>query len=236
MRHTPDSPTPEASQAITLNQVSYTYSTPAGPIHGLRSVTATLPSAKLTAIVGPSGSGKSTLLKALSGLLPITEGSLRIAGRECVGMSTAQRTKLRRQSIGTIAQQPDLVSLLTVIENVALGGPMGRTLTKTQVSNHCQAQLERFGLQDLAHRWPETLSGGQQQRVAITRVVAHRKPYLLADEPTGALDSTNAHTVFGALKGAALAGTTTVVVTHDPLVSEYADSTLNMYDGTLHVN
>lgn len=236
MRDNPDTPKREASQAITLNQVSYAYSTPAGPIHGLRNVTVNLDPAKLTAVVGPSGSGKSTLLKALSGLLPITQGSLRIAGRECTGMSTTQRTRLRRESIGTIAQQPDLVSLLTVIENVALGSPIERKPTKVQFIDHCHEQLERFGLQDLADRWPETLSGGQQQRVAIARVVAHRKPYLLADEPTGALDSTNAHTVFRALKGAALAGTTTVVVTHDPLVSEYADSTLNMYDGTLHVN
>jgi ABC-type lipoprotein export system ATPase subunit len=186
---------------------------------------------ELIAIVGASGSGKSTLLNVLSGLDIPTAGLARVAGMDLLSMTSRDRLRFRRSIVGFIWQQTarNLLPYLTARENVTL--PMrlaGRRVDKARAGD----LLELLGVADCAARRPGELSGGQQQRVAIAVALANSPEVILADEPTGELDSDTSEEVFAALRGANRElGVTCVIVTHDPTVSEQVDRTIGIRDG-----
>ncbi|GII27147.1 ABC transporter ATP-binding protein [Planotetraspora mira] len=186
---------------------------------------------ELIAIVGASGSGKSTLLNVLSGLDIPTAGLARVAGMDLLSMTSRDRLRFRRSIVGFIWQQTarNLLPYLTARENVTL--PMrlaGRKVDKARAGD----LLELLGVAECAARRPGELSGGQQQRVAIAVALANSPEVILADEPTGELDSDTSEDVFAALRGANRElGVTCVIVTHDPTVSEQVDRTIGIRDG-----
>ena len=186
---------------------------------------------ELIAIVGASGSGKSTLLNVLSGLDIPTAGLARVSGMDLLSMTSRDRLRFRRSIVGFIWQQTarNLLPYLTARENVTL--PMrlaGRRVDKARAGD----LLELLGVADCAARRPGELSGGQQQRVAIAVALANSPEVILADEPTGELDSDTSEEVFAALRGANRElGVTCVIVTHDPTVSEQVDRTIGIRDG-----
>ncbi|MUN40823.1 ABC transporter ATP-binding protein [Actinomadura litoris] len=188
---------------------------------------------ELVAIVGASGSGKSTLLNILSGLDVPTAGVARVAGSDLLTMASKERLRFRREQVGFIWQQTErnLLPYLTAAQNVELPMRFAGRARRARVSRASEL-LGMLGVGDCAGRRPAELSGGQQQRVAIAVAVANEPHVVLADEPTGELDSTTAEEVFGALRRVNRElGTTTIVVTHDAQVSERVDRTVGIRDG-----
>ncbi|HET7762810.1 MAG TPA: ABC transporter ATP-binding protein [Phycicoccus sp.] len=185
------------------------------------------------ALVGASGSGKSTLLAILSGLDTPSAGLVRVAGRDLLSMSTRDRLRYRRHTVGFLYQQAgaNLLPYLTALENVEL--PMAlASVPRAARGARARETLELLGVPDCADRRPQEMSGGQQQRVALGVALANRPEVLLADEPTGELDSRSSDEVFAAMREANTAlGTTVLVVTHDPHVSEHVARTVGIRDG-----
>ena len=188
---------------------------------------------EIVSIIGPSGSGKSTLLGLIGGLDQPTQGSIKIDGIEISGMAEKQLTTLRNQKIGFVFQFFNLINTLTALENVAL--PIQFSLNKQFDPNERSAQLlKSLQLGDRLDHRPHQLSGGQQQRVAIARALANNPPLLLADEPTGNLNTEAGALVMRSLKRVREKfGTTVVIVTHDPTVAAQADRILTIVDGKL---
>ncbi|GAA0400644.1 ABC transporter ATP-binding protein [Acrocarpospora corrugata] len=187
---------------------------------------------ELIAIVGASGSGKSTLLNVLSGLDVPTAGLAKVAGMDLLSMTSRDRLRYRRSVVGFIWQQTarNLLPYLTGHENVLL--PMQLAGNKRDARRRAAELLELLGVADCAGRRPGELSGGQQQRIAIAVALANQPEVILADEPTGELDSDTSEEVFGALRRANRElGVTAVIVTHDPTVSEQVDRTVGIRDG-----
>ena len=181
------------------------------------------------AVIGPSGSGKSTLLGLVAGLDAPTEGTITVGGVEITRLGEAALARFRRQTIGYVFQSYHLIPTLTAAENVAvpleLAGARG-------VASRTRALLEQVGLGERAHHYPVQLSGGEQQRVALARAVALDPPLLLADEPTGNLDSATGAAIIDllfALNGER--GSTLLLVTHDPALAERADRVVSLRDG-----
>ncbi|ONH54878.1 ABC transporter [Frankia sp. CcI49] len=196
----------------------------------LRGVDLSVAPGEWVAIVGPSGCGKSTLLHLLAGLDTADSGSVRLAGEEISTLSAGRRALARRQRVGLVFQAYNLVPHLTVQANVELGmrvAGTGRRATRARA----QELLDLLGLSDVARALPATLSGGQQQRVAIARAAATRPDVLLADEPTGALDSEATGTVVDLLRTENAGGRTVVMVTHDYAVAATADRIVFLRDG-----
>ncbi|TDD64513.1 ABC transporter ATP-binding protein [Jiangella aurantiaca] len=220
-----------AAEALRLVQVSKTYGTGDNPVRALDDVSLSLAAGTFTAIMGPSGSGKSTFLQCAAGLDQPTAGRVFIDGAELTGGSETALTKFRRQRIGFIFQQFNLLPTLTVLQNVTL--PL-RLAGKRADRKRAIAILERVGLGDRIGHRPAELSGGQQQRVAIARALVTNPSAIFADEPTGALDSRSARTVLSLLAEAVREfGQTVVMVTHDPVAASYADSVIFLADGRI---
>jgi len=221
--------------AVTLDDVTRTYSSRSGTVHALRGVTHAFRVGTFTAIMGPSGSGKSTMLQLAAGLDQPTKGAVAVAGTPLAGLDQTRLTELRRTTMGFVFQSYNLLDALSAYDNVALPARLaGATVSRAAV---LQA-LAQVGLGDLAGRRPPELSGGQQQRVAIARALHTRPHVLFADEPTGALDRKSGREVLGLLRAAANGtadgrGQTVVMVTHDPLAASYADEVLFLADGSL---
>lgn len=206
-----------------------TYGTSANGVTALDDVTTSFDAGTFTAVMGPSGSGKSTLLQCASGLDRPTGGTVYVDGRELVQGSEADVTRFRRDRIGFIFQQYNLLPTLTVLQNVTL--PMRLAGTKIDRAR-CVSLLGEVGLGDRLDHRPGELSGGQQQRVAIARALASRPSIVFADEPTGALDSVSAAGVLNLLRTAVYDHRQTVVmVTHDPIAAAHADSVIFLADG-----
>lgn len=224
---------PPASMHAPLCVVGLTktYGTSANRVTALDDVTASFAAGTFTAVMGPSGSGKSTLLQCASGLDRPTSGTVYVDGRELVQGSEADITRFRRTRIGFIFQQYNLLPTLTVLQNVTL--PM--RLAGTRIDRkRCIALLDQVGLGDRLGQRPGELSGGQQQRVAIARALAARPSIVVADEPTGALDSTSAAEVLELLRTAVHQHQQTVVmVTHDPIAAAHASSVIFLADGQI---
>lgn len=187
------------------------------------------------AVMGPSGCGKSTLLHMVGGLRRPETGSVTFDGVEISALSDRGRAMYRRREVGFVFQQYNLVDDLSVVHNVEL--PLllvgaGRRRARRDAHD----LLDRLGLGALAGAWPAQLSGGEQQRVAIARALVSRRAVLLADEPTGALDSSAAADVTGLLRAACDAGQTILMVTHDPVLAGAADRVVWMRDGTIHAD
>ena len=185
---------------------------------------------ELTTLVGPSGSGKTTLLAISGGLDEPTTGEVWLAGQELTAVSPEQRILIRRRAVGYVFQEYNLIRTLTVLENVTLPLELdGMGLRRARP--RAETALERFGVGSLADRFPEVLSGGEQQRVALARATVGNQSALLADEPTGALDSHNGQIVLEYLRSLADAGRTCMVATHNPEIAQAADRVITLRDG-----
>ena len=187
---------------------------------------------ELVAIMGPSGSGKSTLLSLAGALDGPTEGRVMIDGQDLAGASTASLAALRRRRIGFVFQDLNLLPGLTALENAALpleldGMPLAEARAEAMM------ELRQVGLEELAHRFPEDLSGGERQRVAIARAFVGPRQLLLADEPTGALDSLTGESVMRLLQEQCRRGRTVLLVTHDAAHAAWADRVLFLRDGRI---
>jgi putative ABC transport system ATP-binding protein len=221
-------PHPEALRLEALRKV---YGTADNPVTALDGVTMALPSGTFTAVMGPSGSGKSTLLQCAAGLDRPTDGRVLIAGEPIPSGGEAAVTRFRRERVGFVFQQLNLLPTLTALENVTL--PL-RLAGRKVDRGHAADLLARVGLADRVHHRPGALSGGQQQRVAIARALAARPALIFADEPTGALDTRAARDVLGLLRQAVHEyGQTVVMVTHDPAATAYVDTVVFLADGRL---
>lgn len=186
----------------------------------------------MCALTGASGSGKSTLVHLAAAMIPTTEGAVRVAGLDVSSLSAKQGAELRRTQVGVVFQAYNLIPTLTALENVTL--PMefaGISLREARAL--ATAALEKVGIAQPHDRFPDDLSGGEQQRVAIARAVAVPRVVLLADEPTGALDTTTSDLVMELLTSIAHDGTAVMVVTHEPRVASFADRVVNLRDGRL---
>jgi putative ABC transport system ATP-binding protein len=214
---------------IELRGVSKTVDSGGQPLTILHSLDYTIPSGQFVAIVGPSGSGKSTLLGLLAGLDAPTSGSIVVDGTDITRLGEDQLARLRGEKIGFVFQFFHLVPSLTAFENVLI--PMEITGRKGATAR-ARELLHEVGLTDRAHHYPSQLSGGEQQRVAIGRALANDPPIVLADEPTGNLDSsTGRHVMELLLRVQRARGTTLVLVTHDAELAALADTRLVLRDG-----
>ena len=190
-----------------------------------------VPHKQMVAIVGPSGSGKSTLLGLLAGLDKPTAGSIRLNGQEITTWTESQLAHFRRQNVGYLFQAFHLIPTLTALENIML--PMELS-NDSSASDRARDLLEAVGLQDRQHHYPTQLSGGEQQRVAVARAFSCRPPILLADEPTGNLDSVTGQLVIDLLLRLHRdQGSTLLLVTHDPTLAEQTERIITLRDGTI---
>ena len=214
---------------IELRGVSKTVDSGGQPLTILHPLDYTIASGQFVAIVGPSGSGKSTLLGLLAGLDAPTSGSIMIDGTDITRLGEDQLARLRGEKIGFVFQFFHLVPSLTAFENVLI--PM-EIAGRRNATERARELLHEVGLTDRAHHYPSQLSGGEQQRIAIGRALANDPPIVLADEPTGNLDSTTGHHVMELLLRVHRArNTTLVLVTHDAELSSLADTRLVLRDG-----
>jgi putative ABC transport system ATP-binding protein len=214
---------------ISLREVSKTVLSGSEPLTILHPLSAEIPRGHFVAIVGPSGSGKSTLLGLIAGLDAPTSGSVLIDGVDITRLSEDALARLRGEKIGFVFQFFHLIPSLTAAENVAVPMEIAGT---PNVAKRAAALVEEVGLTGRAHHYPSQLSGGEQQRVALARALANDPPLVLADEPTGNLDSVNGRHIMELLRNIHLARRTTVVlVTHDAELAALADARLVLRDG-----
>jgi putative ABC transport system ATP-binding protein len=216
--------------ALELRQVSKSYGEGPALVDALRDVDLAVQAGELVAIMGPSGSGKSTLLTIAGTLEEATTGEVFVDGHEVSTMSRNDRARLRRRSIGYVFQDFNLLAGLTAAENVSLPLELDGTRARTARAVAMTA-LEELGLVDRAGHYPDELSGGERQRVAIARAVVGDRRLLLADEPTGALDSVNGEGVMRLVRAACKRGVAGVVVTHDAQLASWADRVVFLRDG-----
>ena len=196
----------------------------------LDDVTLAVPEGSLTALLGPSGSGKSTLLTIAGSLEQPDAGEVLVAGEALSRLSRGAKARLRRRTVGYVFQDFNLLPGLTAAENVALPLELDGVPARTARSAVLRA-LEELGLSERASRFPDQLSGGERQRVAIARALTGERRLLLADEPSGALDSANAEAVMRLIHGACRRGVAAVVVTHDAQLASWADRVVFLRDG-----
>jgi putative ABC transport system ATP-binding protein len=201
-------------------------------VHALRGVDLEVKSGEFLAIVGPSGSGKSTMFHILGGLTPPTSGTVFLHGRDLLAMSEGDRTELRKKEVGFVFQKYNLLPTLTAADNIAIARDIAGT-------NHgedpkFQEVLELLGIGKRLHHKPRALSGGEQQRVAIARAIVNHPSILLADEPTGNLDTENSNIVLGVLRDLnERVGQTILMITHNPEAAAFAHRTVHMRDGRI---
>ena len=214
---------------IDLREVSKTVMSGTAPLTILHPLSLQIPRGRFLAVLGPSGSGKSTLLGLIAGLDAPTSGSVVIDGVDITRLDEDRLAKLRGEKIGFVFQFFHLIPSLTALENVSV--PMEIIGVKAARSR-AQALLEEVGLTGRAHHYPSQLSGGEQQRVALARALANDPPIVLADEPTGNLDTANGRHIMELLRHVHTArGTTVVLVTHDAELASMADARMRLRDG-----
>jgi putative ABC transport system ATP-binding protein len=215
---------------LELHDISKSYGDGATEVNALDSIDLSIDEGHLVAVMGPSGSGKSTLLTIAGSLEEPTTGEVRIAGSSLANMSRNEKAQLRRRTVGYVFQDFNLLPGLTAAENVALPLELdGVAARKARAAGI--AALEHLGLADRADHYPDQLSGGERQRVAIARAVVGDRHLLLADEPSGALDSANGEAVMAMIRDACGRGVAAVVVTHDPHLASWADRVVFLRDG-----
>lgn len=219
------------TEMLALDAVSRSYTGPE-VVTALSEVSLRLTAGELITVMGPSGSGKSTLLGIAGGLDRPTSGTVAVNGQPLAGLDRAELARLRRQSIGYVFQQYNLVPLLTAIENVTLPLELDGWSAE-RCAEAGRIALDAVGMTDAAGAFPESLSAGQQQRVAIARAIAGNPRLILADEPTGALDSVAGETVMRIIRDRVDAGAAAIVVTHDARLAAWADRILSLSDGRM---
>jgi putative ABC transport system ATP-binding protein len=215
---------------LELRDVSKVYGEGPTEVDALRDVSLVVDAGELVGVMGPSGSGKSTLLTIAGSLEQPTRGDVLVQGVALSGMSRNDEARLRRRSIGFVFQDFNLLAGLTVAENVSLPLELDGTPARA-ARGVAMAALEELGLTDRASRYPDELSGGERQRVAIARAVVGERQLLLADEPSGALDSANGEAVMRLIRAACQRGVAGVLVTHDAQLASWADRVVFLRDG-----
>jgi putative ABC transport system ATP-binding protein len=216
--------------ALTLRQVSKVYGSGPTEVCALRNVDLRVERGELVAVMGPSGSGKSTLLTIAGSLEEATDGQVLVDGIDLASISRSEQAKMRRRSIGYVFQDFNLLPGLTALENVTLPLELDGTHARAARATGLKA-LEELDVADRADRYPDELSGGERQRVAIARAIVGERGLLLADEPTGALDSVNGEAVMRLLRAAAHRGIAGVIVTHEAHLASWADRVVFLRDG-----
>jgi putative ABC transport system ATP-binding protein len=221
----------DGSPMIDVRDVVMRLAGGSGPVTILDGVSLSVPAGQFVAVTGPSGSGKSTLLGLIAGLDRPTAGSIQVGGRDLGGLDEDGLARLRRDGIGYVFQSFLLIPTMTALENVAVPLELAGA---ADAATRAAALLADLGLADRRHHYPAQLSGGEQQRVALARAFANRPPLLLADEPTGNLDSaTGAQIIDLLLAWNRERGGTLVLVTHDPALAAHADRVVELRDGRI---
>src|SRR5262245_875785 len=221
------------SAILEFDDVVKSYGSGTTEVRALRGVSLTVDPGEFVAIMGPSGCGKSTLLHLAGALETASAGSIRVAGQELAGLDAAARGRLRRLQVGFVFQRLNLIPALSAIENVMLplelAGESSRSARKVAIET-----LEAMGLAEKLDRYPDDFSGGQQQRIAIARAVVGERQLLLADEPTGSLDTASGDEVIELLSALPRDhGTAVVLVTHEPRFASWADRFVFLRDGRI---
>jgi putative ABC transport system ATP-binding protein len=217
---------------LELRSISKVYGKGAAEVQALRDISLSVPAGTMVAVMGPSGSGKSTLLTIAGTLEEPTSGAVLVGGHDVAAMSGVGRARVRRRAIGYVFQDFNLLPGLTAAENVSLPLELdGMSARRAHLAGI--KALEDLGLGDRASRFPDELSGGERQRVAIARAVVGERSLLLADEPSGALDSANGEAVMRLIHNYCKRGTAAVVVTHDAQLASWADRVVFLRDGRI---
>ena len=225
-----DVSTVAAAGAINASKI---YGKDDSEVRALDDVTVDFALGQFTAIMGPSGSGKSTLMHCLAGLDALTSGRVLIGDTDLAQLDDKQLTSLRREKVGFIFQNFNLLGHLTVYENVALPLSYHTGIKRNQYKAAVLSALKRVGMADYTDRFPAQLSGGQQQRVAIARAIVTKPKLLLADEPTGNLDSENSENVMQLLTELNQQGTALCLITHDQQYASQAKRIIHLKDGQI---
>ena len=216
---------------IECRDVTKVYGNGNAEVHALRGVNLDVYPGEITMLVGPSGCGKTTLLSIVAGILRPTKGSVVALGTDLTKLSSWRRTAFRRQNVGFVFQQFNLLPALTAVENAAVPLVI-QGYSKRAAMAEARVLLAKMGMADRANNLPGQLSGGQQQRVAIARALVHHPHLLVCDEPTSALDAKTGHTILELLRSIAIEGDRAVIiVTHDSRIFEFADTLARMDDG-----
>ena len=218
------------TSALELRQVFKTYGSGPSEVHALSDVDLSVERGELVAVMGPSGSGKSTLLTIAGSLEKATSGRVSVDGVDLATTSLSERAQMRRRSIGYVFQDFNLLPGLTALENVTLPLELDGISGKAARATGLEA-MEDLDVAEHADRYPDELSGGERQRVAIARAIVGERGLLLADEPTGALDSVNGEAVMRLLRAATQRGVAGVVVTHEAHLASWADRVVFLRDG-----
>jgi putative ABC transport system ATP-binding protein len=218
---------------VELDEVGKVYGTGDTEVRALAGMTLTVAEGDLVAVRGPSGCGKSTLLHLAGGLEDPTTGEVRLAGRPLAGLDPVELARIRRRDVGFVFQRLNLVAALTAVENVMLPLELDG-MAPRRAKAEATAALAAVGIDHGLARYPDDLSGGQQQRIAIARAIVGERRLLLADEPTGALDSITGDAVVELLASLpATKGTAVVLVTHEPRYASWADRVVSLRDGVI---
>ena len=218
---------------IKLTNLKKVFATDEVETHALSEINLDIKQGEYVSISGPSGCGKSTLLSILGLLDTCSGGSFELNGHQVAGLDHKQRAYIRNKEIGFVFQSFNLISDLTVEENVTLPLTYRKDLTKAERKQMAMAALERVDMSHRAKHYPAQLSGGQQQRVAVARAIVGNPSIILADEPTGNLDSKNAELVMALLDKLHTEGTTICMVTHDPRGAKRAERIVEVFDGRI---
>ena len=218
------------SAVVGLDRVTRVHGSGATEVVALREVSMSVEPGELVAVMGPSGSGKSTLLHLAGGLDHPTDGRVVVEGTDLGTLSQAALARLRRRAVGYVFQDFNLIPALTAVENVALPRELDGVPWRTARQDAVRA-LDEVGIADLATRFPDDMSGGQQQRVAIARALVGDRRLVLADEPTGALDSETGESVLRLLRARCDAGAAGILVTHEARHAAWADRVVFLRDG-----
>ena len=217
---------------IEVHDLKKTYHVGEVDVHALRGVNLSVGRGEFVAVIGPSGSGKSTLFHILGGLTPPTSGTVHIDGQDLLGMTDKERTELRKKSVGFVFQKYNLLPTLSAADNIAIARDIAGRPQESDVA--FDQILKLLGLEGRLHHKPRALSGGEQQRVAIARAIVNHPAILLADEPTGNLDTENSQAVLGVLRDLnARLGQTILMITHNPEAAAYGHRTVKMLDGRI---
>lgn len=222
----------QKENVIELENVKRVYTMGETQVYALRGISFKIQQGEFVTIMGPSGSGKSTCMNMIGCLDRPSEGVVKINGRETAVMNEKELSVLRNQTIGFVFQQYFLLPSMNVLENVMLPLRYSGIERKERIAL-AKAALEKMGLQDRMNHRPSELSGGQKQRVAIARATVTKPKIILADEPTGALDSETGRAVMNLFREINLGGTTVVIVTHDPRIGEASRRCIKIFDGKI---
>jgi putative ABC transport system ATP-binding protein len=217
---------------ISIRDLRKTYRVGEVDVHALRGVNLDIQSGEFVSIVGPSGSGKSTLFHIVGGLTPPTAGTVHMSGRDLLGMTDAERTELRKTTVGFVFQKYNLLPTLTARDNIEIARHIANK--SGPLEPKLQEILQLLGLAGRLDHKPRALSGGEQQRVAIARAIVNHPAILLADEPTGNLDTENSDAVLGILRDLnSRLGQTILMITHNPEAAAYGHRIVRMRDGRI---